>query len=82
MAVVRQLGLILGASVLLATAAMPLAQAGVTCSAFPDWCPPGITKVGPPPPPPGDHSTPEPGALGLLALGAGAAIYRMRRRGK
>ena len=58
----------------------PAAQAGVTCSWVPSMCPA----------PPGDdedggehhrhHSVPEPGTLGLLALGAAASIGMLRRK--
>lgn len=55
----------------------PAAQAGVTCSWVPSMCPA----------PPGDdggkhhhHPVPEPGTLGLLALGAAASIAMLRRK--
>jgi len=51
----------------------PAAHAGVTCQWIPAMCPP--------PPPGGTHpSVPEPGTLGLLALGAAASIGVLRRR--
>lgn len=58
----------------------PASQAGVTCSHIPSWCSPPSD----PGPGAGDHhhSVPEPGTLGLLAVGAAAGLYRMRRRPK
>lgn len=83
MRTLRQFGIILGAVLLMAAARSPIAKAGVTCADFPDWCPLGISKVHHPAPPSGgDHSTPAPGALGLLALGSIVGIARMRRRRK
>ena len=83
MSVVRQFGMIIGASLLLAAAGTGLANAGVTCADFPDWCPAALVNIHHQHQPPGgDQSTPAPGALGLLALGAGVGIARMRRRNK
>lgn len=76
---VRQLGLILGAMLLVGTFAAPAARAGVNCTRFSSWCPSIVMDHAAPT---GDHSTPEPGALGLLALGAAVGIARMRPRKK
>lgn len=81
MRTVRQFGVILVAGLLLGALEAPPARAGVNCSDFPSWCPPGISmhnnaQQG------ADHSTPAPGALGLLALGAAVGIARMRHRKK
>lgn|GEM_PF-4364590 len=62
------------------TLAAPAVQAGVTCKMIPSMCPAlGGRDHGH-----GDqgHSTPEPGTLGLLALGAAAAGYAKLRRKK
>lgn len=82
MRVVRQLGVILGASLFLAALGAPAAKAGVTCAEFPSWCSPNQSSVHNLPPTRGDHSTPEPGTLGLLALGAAVAFARMGSRKK
>ncbi len=75
MSVIRQFAVILGASLLLAMGGASIAKAGVTCTEIPSWCPsPGNNNSG------GGQSTPAPGVFGLLALGAGASIIRMRRR--
>lgn len=78
----HRIGLTLATCVSLAALSIPGARAGVTCSDFPDWCPPGIQRVQPTPGPGTGQSTPEPGALGLLALGSAVGILRMRRKGK
>lgn len=65
---------------LLASAVMvfgaPAAQAGITCHWIPAMCPaptgPGSGGDG--------NSVPEPGTLGLLALGAAASIGMLRRK--
>lgn len=53
----------------------PVAQAGVTCQWVPSMCPaptgPGSGN---------GHPVPEPGTLGLLAMGAAASIGMLRRR--
>ena len=82
MSVLRRFGMIIGASLLLATAGTSLAYAGVTCADFPDWCPAGLIGHHEHTPTGGDQSTPAPGAFGLLVLGAGVGIARMRRRNK
>ena len=72
---VRGIALGLVASALVAIGA-PAAHAGVTCEWVPSMCPA----------PPGDdggkrhHPVPEPGALGLLALGAAASVGMLRRK--
>ena len=55
----------------------PAAQAYQTCTYIPGMCP-AQTNSGS-----GDHnSVPEPGTLGLLALGAAASIGMLRRKKK
>lgn len=80
MRVLRQFGVILGASLLMAGVGAPAAMAGVTCAHFHAWCPEAVSinhqYKG------GDQSTPEPGTLGLLALGAAVGVARMRGRKK
>lgn len=67
------LGLVASALIAVGT---PAAHAGVTCQWIPSMCPA----------PPGDeggkhhHPVPEPGTLGLLALGAAASIGMLRRK--
>lgn len=73
---VRGIALGLLASALVAMGA-PVAHAGVTCQWIPSMCPA----------PPGDgghhnHPVPEPGTLGLLALGAAASVGMLRRKKK
>lgn len=80
MSVMRQIGMILVASACLAVAGTSLATAGVDCMDFPSWCPSVLTHTHDQTGTSGDHSTPAPGAFGLLALGAGVGILRMRRR--
>lgn len=67
------LGLLAAAVV---TIGAPAAQAGVTCQWIPSMCPapstPGSGGSG--------NSVPEPGTLGLLALGAAASIGMLRRK--
>jgi len=53
----------------------PTAQAGILCKIFPALC---QTHN----PPPGGNSAPEPGTLGLLALGAAASIGMLRKKKK
>lgn len=79
MRVLRQFGVILGASLLLAGVGAPAANAGVTCKDFHAWCPETVRINHQPG---NDQSTPEPGTLGLLALGAAVGIVRMRSRSK
>jgi hypothetical protein len=52
------------------------AHASVTCSIIPSMCPPSSGGGG------GKHPVPEPGTLGLLALGAAAGYARLRTRKK
>ncbi len=78
----QRMGWTLGTCVFLGMLSASGARAGVTCADFPNWCPPGIQKVQSTPTPGGDHSTPEPGALGLLALGAAVGFVRMRTKKK
>lgn len=54
----------------------PAAQAGVTCQWVPSMCP----VQGNPGSGGGGNSVPEPGTLGLLALGAAATIGMRRRK--
>ena len=72
----RGLALGLLAATLVAIGA-PAAHAGVTCKMIPSMCPA---------PPGGDqhhgNSVPEPGTLGLLAMGAAASIGMLRRKKK
>ena len=63
---------------LIAIGAPAAHSGGVTCQAVPSWCP---ARVSNPPSGPGT-STPEPGTLGLLALGAAASIGMLRRKKK
>lgn len=55
----------------------PAAQAGTLCTQIPGMCPvqtnPGSG---------GGNSVPEPGTLGLLAMGAAASIGMLRRKKK
>jgi hypothetical protein len=55
---------------------IPAAHAAVTCKALPNWCPaqsdPGSDN--------GSNGVPEPGTIGLLAMGAAASIGMLRRR--
>ena len=56
----------------------PVAHSGgATCKAIPSWC---SAPTGPHQGP--GTSTPEPGTLGLLALGAAASIGMLRRKKK
>lgn len=71
----RQVAIAFVASVALGVLAAPAANAGVTCSAVPSWCAPPSPKQGSS----GNHSVPEPGTLGLLAVGAAAGALRLRR---
>jgi hypothetical protein len=50
---------------------------GATCSVIPSWCPAPVHDPGSP-----GTSTPEPGTLGLLALGAAASVGMLRRKKK
>ena len=76
----RQLAVNLAASVLVVGLAASTAHAGVNCKDVPGWCPSSTSQFR------GsghDHSTPEPGTLGLLAVGAAAAgLARLRQRTK
>ena len=56
----------------------PAARAGVTCQWIPAMCP----AQGNPSSGGGGSSVPEPGTLGLLALGAAATIGMLRRQKK
>lgn len=54
----------------------PAAYSMGTCKMIPSWCPaPGGPSSGGP-----GHSVPEPGTLGLLAMGAAASIGMLRRK--
>lgn len=56
----------------------PLAHAfGGTCKVIPSWCPAPVHGPSSP-----GTSTPEPGTLGLLALGAAASVGMLRRKKK
>jgi PEP-CTERM motif len=68
---VRQVTMVIAAGVVLALGTAAPVFAGVTCSFIPAMCPPSTG--------PGNHSVPEPGTLGLLAVGAVAGITRLRR---
>jgi len=67
----RYLGMAVVAGAVLALSAP--AFAGVTCSIIPSMCPPSTN-------PDQHHSVPEPGTLGLLAVGAAAGVARLRRK--
>jgi PEP-CTERM motif len=77
---VRRIAFSLLASAVVAVGALgaPIAQAGVTCHFIPAMCPAptGPGSGG------GGSSVPEPGTLGLLALGAAASIGMLRRKKK
>ena len=76
--IVRRIAFSLLASAVLALGA-PLAQAGITCHFIPGMCPaPGGSGSDDG----GGSSVPEPGTLGLLALGAAASIGMLRRKKK
>jgi hypothetical protein len=61
---------------LMVAAGAPAAHANdFLCKLFPILCPPPPTQHNPP-------STPEPGTLGLLALGAAASVGMLRRKKK
>lgn len=64
---------ILAATTLVAIGAPP-AQAFTDCHWIRSMCPPDGQ--------PSDPSTPEPGTIGLLALGAAASIGMLRRKNK
>lgn len=70
---VRHSGLALVGSLILTLGAGPSAFAGVTCTFIPSMCPPSTGGGG------DRHSVPEPGTLGLLAVGAAAGVARLRR---
>jgi hypothetical protein len=71
----RTLLSLLAAGALTIGSGMPAAQAGVTCSWIPSMCPaPSNPGSG------GGNSVPEPGTLGLLAMGVAASIGMLRRR--
>ena len=55
----------------------PAAHAGTNCQWIPSWCP-AQTDPGSG----GKNSVPEPGTLGLLAMGAAASIGMLRRKKK
>ena len=69
----NRIALSLLAATLIAIGA-PAAQAWEPCTAVPGMCPP------PPPGSGGNNSAPEPGTLGLLALGAAASIGMLRKK--
>lgn len=70
----RGIALGLLASTLIAMGA-PAAHAGVTCQYIPSMCPAGGGGGSG-----GGNSVPEPGTLGLLAMGAVASIGMLRRK--
>lgn len=73
----RQIAVKLAASVLVLGLGASAAHAGTTCMAT-GWCQRSTSQAGG-----HDHSTPEPGTLGLLAVGAAAAgLARLRQRAK
>jgi hypothetical protein len=71
----RHVGIVVVFSTVAAVAAAPATFAGVTCSIIPSMCPPAPGNGGG-----GQHSVPEPGTLGLLAVGAAAGLVRLRQR--
>lgn len=80
MRISRQIAVNLAASVLVLALGASTAHAGVNCKEVPGWCP---SVTGQSHGSGDDHSTPEPGTLGLLAVGAAAAgLARLRQRTK